>query len=279
MTEHSAKNMVSVSAALSAHQETFDPVSVVCGEHGSFESFGTLYVIGSVRREVWTKCPSCTSEERDQEREKRELMAKERSDANVFQLLSQTAIPPRFVGKTFSNYRVESDKQAKALAVCKEYAQSFDSCLNTGASLILSGMPGTGKSHLAAAILQAILPKHVGAYVTLMDLIRSLRDTWRRDSTTTESQLLNRLTHLPLLVIDEIGVQYGTDGERAILFDVLDRRYREMKPSILMTNLAKDDFRTAIGDRVFDRMTEVGRWVPFDWPSYRIQARKEVKNA
>ena len=132
---------------------------------------------------------------------------------------------------------------------------------------MLSGNPGTGKSHLAAAILQFILPKHVGAYMTLMDLIRKLRDTWRRDSEMSESQLLAKLQAIPLLVIDEVGVQYGTDGERSILFDVMDRRYREMRPTILMTNLGKDDFRAAVGDRVFDRLTEVARWVPFDWQS------------
>jgi DNA replication protein DnaC len=194
-------------------------------------------------------------------------------------MLEQTAIPPRFIGKTFANYRTDSEGQERALRVCREYAGSFSRHLRTGGSLILSGQPGTGKSHLAGAVLQAILPQYVGAYVTLMDLIRGLRDTWRRDSEITENQFLSRLEAIPLLVIDEIGVQYGTDGERAILFDVLDRRYRNMRPAILMTNLSKDEFRVAIGDRVFDRLTEVARWVPFEWGSYRTQARKEMRDA
>jgi len=79
-----------------------------------------------------------------------------------------------------------------------------------------------------------------------------------------------------LLVLDEIGVQYGTDGEQTILFDVLDRRYRDLKPSILLTNQDKAGFKQYIGERVFDRLTETSKWVAFDWQSYRATARREA---
>ena len=59
----------------------------------------------------------------------------------------------------------------------------------------------------------------------------------------------------------------------------MDRRYREMRPTILMTNLDKAEFKNAIGERVYDRLTEVGRWVKFDWESFRPEARKEVRDA
>jgi DNA replication protein DnaC len=81
---------------------------------------------------------------------------------------------------------------------------------------------------------------------------------------------------VPLLVLDEIGVQYGTDGEQTIIFDILDRRYRDMRPSVLLTNQDKAGLKTFIGERAYDRLTETCRWVPFDWPSYRLQARKEA---
>ena len=112
--------------------------------------------------------------------------------------------------------------------------------------------------------------------MTCMDLIRAVRDTWRRDSEKTETQVLSYLERLDLLVIDEVGVQYGTDGEITILFDVLDRRYREVRPTILLTNQDKDGFKKFIGERTFDRLSETCRWVPFDWASFRPQARREA---
>lgn len=250
-----------------------------CAVHGEYMATGTRILLTRPPKEIWTSCPACkAAEERkayDAAMAARQVAVKQQ----IEEMLVQAAIPQRFIGKTLDSYRTENDGQRKALEVCRAFAENFDRNLKTGASLVMSGMPGTGKSHLAGAILQAILPRHVGAYMTLMDLIRMLRDTWRRDSEMTESQMLAKLQELPLLVIDEVGVQYGTDGERAILFDVLDRRYRAMRPTILMTNLGKEDFRAAVGDRVFDRLTETARWLPFDWPSFRAQARREMRDA
>jgi DNA replication protein DnaC len=246
-----------------------------CDKHGEFESKGSRLGV----REVWTGCLGCRADRDAQAKADVESARQAALKAQLEAMLAQTAIPERFIGRTLDTYRAETDGQRKALEVCRLFAENFDRHAKAGTSLVMSGLPGTGKSHLAGAILQAILPRHVGIYVTLMDLIRMVRETWRRDSETSESALLARLQAVPLLVIDEIGMQYGTDGERAIVFDVLDRRYRSMRPVILMTNLGKEEFRAAVGERVFDRLTEVARWMPFDWPSHRAQARREMRDA
>ncbi|MDP0953484.1 hypothetical protein Q6283_29845, partial [Klebsiella pneumoniae] len=72
-----------------------------------------------------------------------------------------------------------------------------------------------------------------------------------------------------------VGVQYGTDGEQTILFDILDRRYRDMQPTIILTNQDVKGLQEYIGERTFDRLREVSRLVTFDWESYRPVARKE----
>ena len=76
-------------------------------------------------------------------------------------------------------------------------------------------------------------------------------------------------THTHLLIIDEVGVQFGTEAERTQLFGIIDERYREQRPSILLTNLGLDDSKSFIGARAYDRLRECGQWVPFDWESYR----------
>ena len=258
--------------------EPLEDVEIVCGTHGPYLASGYRLMAAKPPRNVYSECPGCKKDAAVKTQADIEASRAVELKAKIESMLVQSAIPPRFIGKTFDNYRADTEPQSRALRICRLFAEQFPRQLKTGGSLILSGKPGTGKSHLAGAVLQAILPGHVGVYVTLMDLIRTLRDTWRKDSEISESQMLARLQAVPLLCIDEIGVQYGTDSERAILFDVLDRRYRELRPSILMTNLSKDDFRVAIGDRVYDRLTEVARWVPFDWPSYRPQAREELRD-
>jgi DNA replication protein DnaC len=237
-----------------------------CPQHGPFVSRNVL-------GRIWTRCPECEATGRA-ERDAAEVAEQRRqAEQRHQQQLTTARIPTRFIGRSFENFVAETDAQRHALTVARSYAEDFTTNARRGVGLVMAGMPGTGKSHLAAAILQALFPRNV-AYMTCMDVIRAVRETWRRDSERSETQVLRHLEQLDLLVIDEVGVQYGTDGEQTVLFDVLDRRYREVRPTVLLTNQDRVGFKTFIGERTFDRLAETTRWVPFDWASYRPTARK-----
>jgi len=246
--------------------------TVHCDTHGDYESSGSRY-FGN--REFWTRCPDCTELQLAAERQAEADKKANEARATLERLIGNACIPQRFIGRSFDNFVATTDEQKNALKVSREYVESFADHYKRGTGLIMSGMPGTGKSHLAAAILQGIMPKHCGMYTTCMNIIRNVRGTWRKDSEQSETEVLRIYGTADLLVIDEIGVQYGTDGEQTILFDVMDRRYREMMPTILLTNQAKAGFKQFIGDRSFDRLVETSRWVAFDWPSHRATARRE----
>lgn len=240
-----------------------------CEKHGAF--MATNYF-----RNIWSKCPVCTDEKQQADKLFAEQVRIAQERDRLQQRLGRSAIPKRFIGRGFENFTVRNDGQGKALQIVREYAEQFDAHLKTGHGLVLSGKPGTGKSHLAAAVMQGILANHSVLYVTCMDVIRMVRETWRRDSDESERDVLQRLGRMALLVIDEVGVQYGTEGEQTILFDVLDLRYRDMLPTILMTNQDLAGAKTFLGERTWDRVRETCRWVPFDWESYRPQARNEA---
>jgi len=73
-----------------------------------------------------------------------------------------------------------------------------------------------------------------------------------------------------LLVLDEIGVQYGSETEKNILFEIVNERYEAMKPTILISNLAMTTLTEYAGERVIDRMKENGgKCIVFDWKSRR----------
>jgi DNA replication protein DnaC len=245
---------------------------MTCVKHGEFTATGRKLF----RREVWSLCPACEDERKQQEQAEREARAAELARADLEAKLDQAAIPARFIGKTLDNFNADTEAQKYALTVARDYLENFDQRAKRGEGLILSGMPGTGKSHIAGAILQGLLPKRVGFYTTCMGIIRSVRGTWRKDAERSEAEVLRTLREVPLLVVDEIGVQYGTDGEQTILFDVLDGRYRDLQPTVLLTNQDRAGFKQYLGERAYDRLTETSRWIPFDWPSYRLQARREA---
>jgi len=250
--------------------------AVNCPDHGFFVATGMRYAIGKMTKEIWTTCPACEEARLAAQRQADAIAKAEAMRAQLEGMLSEAAIPARFIGRTLENFHASSPAQRVALQAAKDFTENFDVAVKRGNGLIFSGLPGTGKSHLATAVLQAIMPAHCGLYVTCIGLIRAVRATWRRDSERSEKEVLDLFCGVPLLVLDEIGVQYGTDGEQTILFDVLDRRYRDLKPSILLTNQDKAGFKQYIGERVFDRLTETSKWVAFDWQSYRATARREA---
>lgn len=239
-----------------------------CEKHGAFEESGMTLPVAS-KRTIWSGCPQCGAEARIVEEQRRAAEEEEQRQRRMEQRLSMSGIPQRFRDRTFENYIADTEPKQKALEVAMDFAANFDDHYRDGTTVVFSGKPGTGKSHLAIAAAMLVMNSGTALYLNALDLIRMVRDTWRRDSEMTESAVLNELSTVKLLVIDEIGVQYGTDGEQVILFDVLNRRYRDLMPTILLTNLGAKGMKEFLGERSFDRLREGGIWVAFDWESHR----------
>ncbi|EKB4524929.1 ATP-binding protein [Salmonella enterica] len=167
---------------------------------------------------------------------------------------------------TFANYEVSGEGQRKAYTMAKSYAQNFGSGF---ASFVFSGGPGTGKNHLAAAIGNHLLAGgHSVLVVTIPDLMLRVRECY--DGRQSEASLLDDLCKVDLLVLDEVGIQRGSSGEKVILNQVIDRRLSSMRPVGVLTNLNHEGLLDSLGARVIDRLQmDGGMWVNFDWGSYR----------
>lgn len=73
-----------------------------------------------------------------------------------------------------------------------------------------------------------------------------------------------------LLILDEVGVQHGSDTEKLILFEIINGRYEAARPTIVISNLDAAGLEQFLGERAFDRLREGGgRLVVFDWESHR----------
>lgn len=247
--------------------QTFETRPADCERHGQFEQ-REIRILG--RHITWTQCPKCVAEEDERAAAQAKREEAERRQAMAEARLHSAGVPTRFITKTLASYVADTPDKTKVRDAMARFSATFADQLARGTSVVLSGNPGTGKSHLAIGVLQEVMARGwTGMYLSVMDMVRMVRDTWRRDSPRSETEVLDILAGLDLLVLDEVGVQYGTDGEQVILFSVLDRRYRDARPTILLTNLASDDFAGFVGPRIADRLREGGAWLRLDWESHR----------
>ena len=107
-------------------------------------------------------------------------------------------------------------------------------------------------------------------FTTASKMLRAVKDTYHKESEYSEKQVMEIYEKCDLLILDEVGVQRGSDFEKDMLFDVINARYENMRPTIILSNLTIDECKLYLGERVFDRMREGGgKAFLLDWPSYR----------
>ena len=242
----------------------------VCETHGTYTENGSSF---QPDRVMWHGCRACQEQRKKEAEERRNIEEQLKAQQRLEARLNKAGIPMRFRDRTLKTFIADTPQKTKALTVARDFLENFDDNYKIGRSLILSGNAGTGKSHIAISIAKAVMPKYTAMYLNALDAIRMIRDTWRKDSEMSELYVLNLLGSIDLLVIDEVGVQSGTDNEQMLMFDIINRRYRDSKPMILLTNLGTAGFKEYMTERSYDRLRENGTWVAFDWESYRGKMR------
>ncbi|MFQ1049060.1 ATP-binding protein [Avibacterium paragallinarum] len=245
---------------------------VDCEKHGPYRQFCRRMNLPMGRGiESKTQCPQCLKEKiLKLEAEKARQEQKER-DHKISGLKMTSGIAKRFEQARFSNYQ-ETEYNRKAKRFCEAYAAKWVDRKSVGGGLILCGKPGTGKNHLASAIAHHIIEQHQDEVLitTALRIIRKVKSTWDKNTSLTEDEVMNIYTDKDLLIIDEVGVQFGSESEKIILFEIINERYEQMKPTILISNLSEDELSRYVGERIIDRMREgKGAVINFDWESYR----------
>lgn len=237
-----------------------------CGRHGEYTS---LCHLGS----IWLGCPQCATAEREADQRRDDLQSRQARVDQWEKKLGRSGIPERFRDRTLDSYVVQHSGQVKALDFARDYAEDFDKVRKSGRSAIFMGNPGTGKTHLAVGIgLHAMRVYQASVlFVTAGRMVRMVKDTWTRNSGVSESDVVAQMVFPDLLIVDEVGVQQGTEFERNVLFDVFNERYEQRKPSLLLTNSTLEDLSAKyLGERVVDRLREDGGGVlRFAWGSGR----------
>jgi DNA replication protein DnaC len=273
-------------------------------------------VLSPLRQEwVFGPCRVCQAK-RDREEcdAARQQAIAERQARRRSGLLAQSGLQGRFARRTFAAF--DRSYQPLAYEVVLRYANGKARLLRAlldpeapaptpeeederSQSLILTGENGTGKTHLAAAIVHLLCEAGIPAiFVAASDLLLALRatfgegaplsvgesyarDTSRAQPSPTqgvtsslgerELDLYTRLWQVPLLALDDVDKVHSRSGwHREVLYTIVNRRYELLLPTVVTTNLGRVALGEAIGQATVSRLLEDGLFIAMRQGDYRL---------
>lgn len=174
-------------------------------------------------------------------------------------LLSHAGIPRRYEHCALGNFETEFSSAHPTLhgarLKCERYVERFR---DREHGLLLFGPIGVGKTHLAVAVLRALIERYgVRAhFADFRDLLRSIQDSYNPVSETSELQVLRPLLEAEVLLLDELGARRPTAWVLDTVTHILNDRYNRAQVTLITTNYgdAAGNERVTLQERVGKRL-------------------------
>jgi DNA replication protein DnaC len=153
----------------------------------------------------------------------------------------------------------------------RRFSRRIEEHLDAGRGLWLMGPVGTGKTTLAMLVSKAALEagRSVAIY-SLPRLLNEIRDTYRAER--SHVVLLDRLTAVDLLHIDDVGAERSNDWVLEELYSIVNARYEDQRSMLITTNiLDRQQLCEQIHERTVSRLTEMCDELPLLGDDHRSE--------
>jgi len=184
-------------------------------------------------------------------------------------------IPKRYRDLSFEREPVISIERANPHVVreVRQYVRTVAEQLDAGRGLWFTGDVGTGKTTLAMLISKAVMEAdRTVAIYSLPRLLGLLRDTYQDKAQYSLNELIERLSAVDLLHVDDVGAERTSDWVLEQLYAIVNARYEDERSVIITTNLERGPLVEQIKERTVSRLEEMCTLVPL----YGEDARRFV---
>lgn len=203
----------------------------------------------------------CEQERRDREAAEQEA---QRHRQAVARLKHQGFTDPTMREWTFANDNGKCPQMGKA----RFFVEHWETMQTENIGYLLWGGIGTGKSYFAGCIANALMEQEVPVRMTNFAAV--LNDLTARAEGRNE--YIARLCRFPLLIIDDFGMERGTEYGLEQVYNVIDSRYRSRRPLIVTTNIPLHDLQHPQDTphaRIYDRLLEMCAPIRFSGENFR----------
>lgn len=238
----------------------------VCGKPVELKLnfFGVSKVVGCA-------C-NCIEEKRRREAEERHKaeFEHERQKNKKYSLMDEKAR-----AAVFEQLEV-TDENKKYIQAAEHYCRQWKQNKRENNGLLFYGMPGRGKTTIACCIANRLLDMGVAVKaMSVIDMLQRVRDSYDNFGQDGETELKREIKDADMLILDDLGAEYRTEWSAALVYEIIDARYRSGKPSIITTNLTISDLKAHLTDkngisRTYDRLIEILSPVEFKGKNYRV---------
>ncbi|MEZ5439997.1 MAG: ATP-binding protein [Lysobacterales bacterium] len=212
-----------------------------CPDHGEY---------GADRFSVDWRCPDC------ERAANAALQAYRGARHRYAHWRDRSGIPPRYRSAISASIQPVSEGARLLRQAVETITSNIAETINTGRGLVLMGPPGVGKTLALAAMVNAACSTTLAVYASWPDTVAKVKAAI--SSKSKDRDLIDTLIAAPLLALDEIGVKALSDWEHNELFRLVDSRYAECRPTLIASNVMRDAWANAVGERIADRLRECG---------------------
>jgi DNA replication protein DnaC len=210
----------------------------------------------------------------------REERLRRRSHADMEDNVGRYA-PSRFQNLSFDALPLSgiAENHGAAAGVIRRYTASIDANVRAGRGLWLLGNKGTGKTTLAYYVAQQARAAGLSVLTrNTTDLLNELRESYKPDAQPTTREIINAVTHVDLLHLEDVSVPRPNDWVLEQLYTIVNRRYEYNKAIIFTSDSPQGApvnptaLEEHIGPRTFSRLRQmVGEPLLMTGADYRMQ--------
>jgi DNA replication protein DnaC len=204
-----------------------------------------------------------------------ELQKQRQKSERTRDLKSLSLLGRRYENAAFENSEIGMNPSFDtAFNHCKNYCEDHKQMLETGQGIYIYGGFGVGKTHLTACIVNELMKNFVPVLFTnLFEISKAIKSTFGKASfgkastsvsRETEQSLIEKFSKVNLLICDDLGKEIFVKNEsdtwlQNLLFDLVNRRYNELKSTIFSSNYSLKELveKRGLDEATADRIAEM----------------------